>query len=171
MCKQPQTLIIMGAAGAGKSTVGRLLAERLGWCFIEGDDFHSPENIAKMSAGVPLTDSDRKPWLDALNTVLREQSTTQNGLVLACSALKLTYRKRLAAGVKSALFVYLKADPATLTERLTGRQDHYMPAGLLMSQLEDLEEPDDAIMIDATLPAEQIVRIIVAEIQDRLGQA
>lgn len=157
----------MGVAGAGKTTVGCLLAAELGRPFFDADDFHSPENVAKMSTGLPLTDSDREPWLAALNQLLRNRANQDTGLVLACSALKTSYRERLAEGAKPPLFILLKADAATLARRLKQRRDHYMPVELLASQLELLDEPTDALILDATLSPGQLVQEIVKEIQRR----
>ena len=139
-------VVLMGVSGVGKTTIGRLLAERLGVPFIEGDDYHPPANVAKMARGVPLEDDDRWPWLDRLNGILR----TQEHAVLACSALKHAYRERLLDGVKDARLVHLHGDKALIAGRLKSRRHRYMPASLLDSQLATLEPPRDAIAIDVS---------------------
>ncbi len=158
----------MGVAGSGKTTVGRRLATRLGapWRFIEADDFHPAANIAKMSQGVPLDDADRAPWLAALRAQLDASSRQGESVVLACSALKAAYRRTLASGAGSARFIYLKADPQTLSDRLRARRGHYMKADLLQSQLDTLEEPaaDAALVVDADRPPDEIVAEIVQEL-------
>jgi gluconokinase len=150
----------MGVSGAGKTTLGRLLAERLGMPFIEGDDYHPPTNVAKMASGVPLEDEDRWPWLDALNRRLLQEPDA----VVACSALKAAYRTRLLAGVADARLVHLHGDKALIAGRLSERQHRYMPASLLESQLAILEPSRAAIVVDvAADPAacvEHIARLL-----------
>ena len=158
----------MGAAGAGKTTVGRLLADRLGCAFADADDFHSASNVAKMRDGVALTDADREPWLDRMHEVLRASALRGQSLVLACSALKQAYRDLLTADVSDVRLVYLKADPALLRARVTQRRDHYMPATLVDSQIATLEEPSGAVVVDASQPPEGIVDELAARI--RLGE-
>jgi gluconokinase len=158
----------MGVSGSGKTTVGRLLAERLGLAFLEGDDFHPPENVAKMHRGEPLDDADRAPWLDRLAQELSRASAERRGLVLTCSALKRSYRERLRQGLSELCFVLLHGDPKVIEARLKARKGHFMPAGLLASQFAALEEPTSeervlAASIDGT-PGE-----IVAEITAKLG--
>lgn len=157
----PRSLVIMGVAGAGKTTIGRLLADELAWSFIDGDDFHSPDNRARMAAGIPLTDADRNPWLAALNTFLQDSGRAGRNVVLACSALKRQYRQKLTEGVAGNIYVYLQVDPVTLANRLRNRPDHFMPAGLLSSQLSALEEPDEGLTVDATPPPDQVVAAIL----------
>jgi gluconokinase len=161
---QARVIVVMGVTGSGKTTVGRALATELGWLFLDGDDYHPPENIARMAAGIPLTDSDRRPWLKSLNLLLREKSLSGSCLVLACSALKRDYRRQLADGMDSLSFIYLKLDVSMLSERLLDRQGHFMPPQLLTSQIDILEEPQDALVIDASSNVWAIVR----EILDRL---
>lgn len=156
-----QAIIVMGVAGAGKTTVGHALASALGWPFYDGDDFHSLENIARMTAGIPLTDADRAPWLAAMNALLVEHALAGQPLVLACSALRRRYRDALCHDATGTRFVYLKADEATLKERLRERAGHYMKAAMLESQLAALEEPEDALTVDAALPVEQAVAVII----------
>jgi gluconokinase len=158
--------ILMGPAGSGKTTVGKLLAAELSWDFFDGDDFHTPANIEKMTRGVPLTDSDRIPWLNSVRDAMQRWQAEARNVVLACSALKHSYRELLVfnADVKP---VYLKGTFDLLRERLRSRKGHYAGEQLLASQLKDLEEPADAITIDAAGSPEQIV----AEIRRRLSLA
>ena len=153
-------VLVMGVAGVGKTTIGEALATALGARFIDADDYHPPENVAKMKAGVPLDDADRQPWLRRLNEVLRQESKA----VLACSALKAVYRQKLAAGVEDFRVVYLHGTPALIRERMKTRQHRYMPAALLDSQLATLEPPADAIDIDVAAPLEESVAAIVARL-------
>lgn len=141
-------VVVMGVEGVGKTTVGRAVAERLGVEFVDGDDFHSAEAKAQMAAGVPLDDAAREPWLDRLDAVLRDHASS--GIVLACSALKHTYRERLSRGVPHVVFVVLVAPRDVLTERITARRGHYAGLALLDSQLETLELGDDVTTVDAT---------------------
>lgn len=134
-------VVVMGVSGCGKSTVGRLLARALDVAFVEGDDWHSPQNIAKMAAGQPLTDADRQGWLQALAGRLAQAHAQGQGLVLACSALRRSYRDRLRAGTPGLQFLLLHGERALLAQRLAMRQGHYMPAALLDSQLATLEPP------------------------------
>jgi gluconokinase len=152
-------VVVMGVSGSGKTTVGRALADAMGWPFLDADDFHPAANVEKMRAGVPLTDEDRWPWLDRLGREIAAINARGDNAVLACSALKQAYRDRLAAngGVRIA---YLKGDQATIEPRLAARAGHYMPASLLASQLAALEEPVDAIVVDIRLPpSEQVAAI------------
>lgn len=151
----------MGVSGVGKTTVGRLLADRLGWEYLDADDFHSPANKEKMARGEPLTDADRAPWLDALALALRSRLDSGAGAVLACSALKRAYRRQLGVGPE-VRFVYLRADAETLRRRLEERKGHYFQPGLLASQLEALEEPSDAVAIDALAPPEAVASQITS---------
>jgi len=137
-------VIVMGVSGAGKSTIGRALAERLGYPFLDADEFHPPQNVAKMASGMPLTDADRAPWLDSLNRRLSGMPDA----VLACSALKDAYRRRLAQGLVDCRFVHLRGDIELIRARLQARQHRYMPASLLESQFATLEPPRDAIEVD-----------------------
>ena len=148
----------MGVSGAGKTTLGKLLAQRLNCEFLDGDDWHPPENVAKMAAGIPLEDSDRWPWLDRLNRLLRERTSA----VLACSALKQAYRDRLAAGLARCEFVYLQGSFDLIRERIAARQHRYMPDSLLASQFAVLEPPARAIAVDVAQPPERCVEAISA---------
>lgn len=155
----------MGVSGVGKTTIGRRLAADLGWAFYEGDDFHSPENVEKMSRGIPLTDEDRQPWLAALGSLIDGCVKQGEDAVLACSALKSSYRKTLRGGHHEVVFVHLQADPSVIAERLARRTGHYAKRSLLESQLATLEEPEHALEVDASGTPEEIVQ----EIRDRLG--
>jgi gluconokinase len=137
-------IIVMGVSGCGKSTIGKPLAERLGFPFFDADEFHPPENVAKMAAGTALTDADRWPWLALLNGKLKEQKNA----VLACSALKQSYRDALAKGLTDCRFVHLRGSIELIRSRLAARKHRYMPASLLESQFATLEPPADAIEID-----------------------
>ncbi len=158
-------LILMGVAGSGKTTVGQKLVAALGgaWRFADADDFHPAANIAKMGRGEPLDDADRRPWLDALGEHLDVSAARGDSVVLACSALRESYRRRLAATTAPVRFIYLRGDPLTFRARLLARRDHYMKADLLDSQFAALEEPapPDALIIDATLAPDAIVARIV----------
>jgi len=149
----------MGVSGCGKSTVGALLAQRLGCEFLDGDEFHPPENVAKMASGVPLTDADRRPWLERLNAELRKRENA----VLACSALKQSYRDILAQGA-DCRFVHLRGPIELIRSRLESRRHRYMPASLLESQFATLEPPARAIDIDVARPAADCVERILAQL-------
>ena len=149
-------VVVMGVTGCGKSTVGAALAERLGWRFLDADDFHPPANVAKMAAGTPLADEDRWPWLDRLAAELRAVEGAGGNAVLACSALKEAYRSRLGAA-GDVRFVHLAGDQATIASRLADRKHRYMPASLLASQFAALERPANAVEVDVRLPVERQV--------------
>jgi carbohydrate kinase (thermoresistant glucokinase family) len=153
-------VLMMGVAGVGKTTIGEALARALGARFIDADDYHPPENVAKMKAGVPLGDEDRWPWLQRLNGIVKDERTA----VLACSALKESYRRRLAEGVKDFKVVYLHGSAELIRERMKVRRHRYMPAALLDSQLATLEPPADAIAIDVAAAPEDSVAAIVARL-------
>jgi gluconokinase len=153
-------LIIMGVSGSGKSTIGEPLAARRGVPFLDADEFHPPANVAKMAAGTPLTDADRQPWLKLLNEKLRALPDA----VLACSALKESYRQVLSSDIPGCRFVYLRGSIELVRSRLTDRKHRYMPASLLESQFAALEPPPDAIEVDIRHSVEECV----AEIQARL---
>jgi gluconokinase len=155
--------VIMGVAGSGKSTVGQLLATKLGCSFLDGDLLHSPGNIEKMTHGIPLTDADRAPWLMAIHVRIAESFERGECLVVACSALKQKYRDTLEAGV-AVTWVYLKGSEELIRERLQHRQDHFMKPGMLASQFADLEEPVDAIVIDIRSEPKMAVAQIISEL-------
>ena len=149
-------VVVMGVTGCGKTTVGRLVAQRLGAQFVDADDFHPPANVAKMRAGIPLDDADRRPWLDALNARLREAAARGESLVLACSALKAAYRERLREGIPGLRFVHLEGARDLIAGRLAARSGHYMNPALLDSQFATLEPPADALQVDIGAPPEQL---------------
>ena len=154
--------VVMGVSGSGKTTIGRLLAQRLECEFLDADDFHPASNVAKMASGVPLEDTDRWPWLERLNEELRRRETRGRCAVLACSALKQAYRDRLAIGIARFELVYLRANARLLRARVADRTHRYMPASLLESQLETLEPPARAIEIDAAQTPERCVELAAA---------
>ncbi len=154
----------MGVVGAGKTTIGVLLAEQLGWEFVDADSFHSATSIEKISHGIPLDDEDRAPWLKALQDAVQGWLDQGRNVVLACSALKRSYREEIGIGPGVKL-VYLKGSPAVIAERLRLRQGHFANAQILRSQLATLEEPEDAVTVDVGAPPEAIV----AEIRRELG--
>lgn len=151
----------MGVSGSGKSVVGCALASKLGWDFYDADDFHSPANIAKMEAGIPLDDADRAPWLAALQALITSCLDTNRPGVLACSALKERYRQQLLAGNLGVQIVYLRGSYDLVWSRMAARAGHYMKPTLLQSQFDALEEPQDALVMDITLPLDEIVARIL----------
>jgi carbohydrate kinase (thermoresistant glucokinase family) len=153
-------VIVMGVSGCGKTTVGRTLAEGLWWEFIEADDLHSAANVAKMSGGIPLTDADRAPWLAAVRAAVEACNARGSKAVVACSALREAYRLVLAPDPGRARFVHLRGDFALIKARLGGRGGHFMKEGLLRSQFETLEEPAYALTLDASQPADVIIKRI-----------
>ena len=161
----PCVIIVMGVAGSGKTTVASQLAKRLGWRFAEADSFHPPANITRMRDGIPLTDEDRWPWLDAIAAWIDSVRKAGDRCVVACSALKRAYRARLVAGHHDVRFVYLKGDYGLVATRMGGRTGHYMPLSLLQSQFDTLEEPEaaeNAVVVPIDKPPEEIVAAIVA---------
>jgi gluconokinase len=154
-------VILMGVAGSGKTHVGALLAATLGWRFVDADDIHPPENIAKMAAGTPLSDADREPWLDALRAGLLEIDRSGESAVAAVSALRHAYRDRLRDGLTAARIVYLRTDPLLVAERLSRRRGHFFEPSLMESQFAVLEEPADALVVDASGDPAAIVRVII----------
>jgi gluconokinase len=163
---KPRFLIIMGVSSSGKTTVGKALAARLGWDFYDGDDYHPFVNIEKMADGVALNDEDRLPWLAALQAIIALGLKHKRPGVLACSALQESYRQVLLKDNQDVVIVYLKGDFALIHTRMADRADHYMKPGMLMSQFEALEEPDNALTIDISLPVEAIVEKILLTMND-----
>jgi gluconokinase len=149
-------VIVMGVTGSGKTTVGMLLAKRLGWDFLDADDFHSAANKAKMHQGVPLTDADRMPWLEAMHTKLLQLHSEKRNAVLSCSALKQSYRDVLMDGVQAKV-VYLKGSYDFIANRLRSRKGHFADEHILAGQFADLEEPKNAVVVDIAPSAEKIV--------------
>ena len=152
-------LILIGVAGSGKTTVGKLLAVDLGWPFYDGDDFHPPENITKMRGGLPLTDQDRLAWLSALRKLIDQALQARTSVVIACSALKQAYREQLQGKDKEIQFVYLKGSYELMHQRLRARRGHFMKADLLTSQYDALEEPTEALTVEAAAPTKIVEKI------------
>ena len=157
-------IVLMGVAGAGKTTVGQLLASELGWRFEDADTYHPAANVQKMRNGIPLTDADRVPWLEKLRALISGWIAEGKDAVLACSGLKHSYRKLLRVAPE-VHFAYLKVTPDLLHQRLRARAGHFMTERMIESQLADLEEPENAIVLDGHEPPEKIV----GEIRTRLG--
>lgn len=160
-------LVVMGVSGSGKSTVAVRLQERLGWPFAEGDDFHPPANVAKMSAGTPLHDEDRWPWLRALAGWIAEHDARGQSTVMTCSALRRVYRDVLRRGSRGVYFVHLVGEQTLLQERMGGREGHYMPLALLQSQLSTLEPlaPDEpGLVCDVSRAPEEIAAEVLAHL-------
>ncbi len=156
-------VVVMGVTGAGKTTVGERLAAALGAAFLDADDYHPPESVAKMRAGTPLTDGDRQPWLERLNALLRRRAAEGGSVVLACSALKAAYRSTLLAGLPEARVVFLRGSRELIRARLAARRGHYMNPALLDSQFAALETPAEAIVVDVDgAPAALVAAIVRA---------
>jgi len=153
--------IVMGVSGCGKTSVGKSLAEYLGWDFYDADDFHPPENVSKMASGTPLTDSDRAPWLASLNDLISSSLTQDHPGVLACSALRERYRQQLLEGNDGVRLIYLKGSYDLIWSRMIVRADHYMKPHMLQSQFETLEEPTNALIVDISLSVDEIVQEIL----------
>ncbi|QNP73628.1 gluconokinase [Streptomyces roseirectus] len=166
----PQVVVVMGVAGTGKTTIGPLLAARLGVPYAEGDDFHPPANIAKMSAGTPLDDDDRAPWLDSIGAWARERAGL--GGVVSCSALKRSYRDRLRAAAPGLLFLHLSGSRELIEDRMGHREGHFMPTALLDSQfatLEPLQEDEAGVVVDVSGRPEEITERAVAGLGSSAG--
>lgn len=155
-----QHLVVMGVSGSGKTTLAVALSERLGWPWAEADDFHPPANVAKMSAGVPLTDEDRRPWLTVMRDWLTEQTRAGRSAIITCSALRDEYRELLRTAEGRVRFVHLTASPELIGDRMSRRTGHFMPPSLLRSQLETLEplqEHEDGVVVVVDVPQEEVV--------------
>jgi gluconokinase len=162
------TVVVMGVSGSGKTTVARCMADALGWPFAEGDDFHPPANVVKMSSGTPLTDEDRVPWLEAVARWIGEQEAAGRSAIVTCSALKRAYRDVLRRDNPSVWFVHVSSSPVALQHRLKTRSGHYMPASLLASQLEALE-PLEADEPGVTVSGEGSPHEVAARALDALS--
>jgi gluconokinase len=157
-------ILIMGVSGSGKTTIGQMLAARLDWQFQDADDLHSPANIEKMYQGTPLTDTDRRPWLRSLRSLIDRSLDSNTNLILACSALKAKYRQDLSGGADRVKFVYLKGSIELIQQRLHERKGHFLNPDLATSQFADLEEPDDAIVIEIDRDPAEIVQQIATDL-------
>ena len=162
-------VIVMGVSGCGKSTVAAGVADRLGLCFIDGDSLHPESNVARMRAGIPLEDADRWPWLDRIGACLADMTSWPQGLVIACSALRRIYRDRLRAAAPGVRFVFLDGPAELIAARMASRSGHYMPSGLLASQLQTLERPGgdetDVQHIGIELPAADLIERIALSLR------
>ena len=165
--RTPCALVVMGVSGSGKSTIGEKLAQRLGWSYEDGDRFHPSSNVAKMSAGQPLTDEDRRPWLQAIANEIDRVCEAGGHAVIACSALKRPYRDILVHGRHDVRIIYLKGTQDLIASRLALRKGHFMPPGLLASQFKTLEPPDaseNPVTVSIDVPVETIVDDIVRQL-------
>ena len=156
-------ILSMGTTGAGKTTVGKLLAARLQWTFLDADDFHPPANIEKMQHGIPLTDADRWPWLEKIHTELLRLSQSGTSVVLACSALKQSYRDRLSAALDMRI-VYHRGTYQVMRQHIESRHGHFAGEAILAGQFADLEEPQNALVLDVSHPPQQLVTEIIANL-------
>ncbi len=166
MSSQSIVLLIMGVSGSGKSLVGGMLAKRLGFSFIDADQYHTPNNKAKMSRGIPLTDEDRNPWLHILAELINEWVETNENGIIACSALKDDYRKIILAKAKQSYVLYLKGNYELISDRIAKRQHEFMNPDLLRNQFNTLEEPQNAICLEAGLAPELIIEYICLKIKE-----
>lgn len=158
-------IVLMGVSGAGKTTIGRMLAAALCWEFRDADDLHSPANKARMAAGIPLTDADRAPWLAEIREFIAQHLASRSNLILACSALKQSYRDQLLVDRDAIKIVYLRGDRELIRSRLATRKSHFMNKDLLDSQFETLEEPRDCLVVDVVAAPESIIQKIRAQLQ------
>ena len=159
---QPSFYVIMGVSGSGKSSLGKALADHLGWDFYDADDVHPPANVAKMSSGIPLNDEDRAPWLASLHDLIESCLREDRPGVLACSALKERYRQTVLSGNAGVPLVYLKGSYELMRSRMVHRPGHYMKANMLQSQFDALEEPHNALTVDAARPLDELVSQILS---------
>ena len=160
-------LIVMGVSGCGKTSVGQALAGHLGWDFYDADDFHPPENVAKMASGIPLDDSDRTPWLAALHVLISSSLKADSPGVLACSALKERYRQQLTGNDEDVQIVHLKGSYDLIWSRMETRSDHFMKPHMLKSQFETLEDPANALTVDVSLSVDEIVQVVLDHMKNK----
>ena len=156
----PLQVVVMGVSGTGKSTVATALAQELGWSFVEGDDLHPRSNVAKMESGEPLTDDDRAPWLELIRARAQEEEAAGRSAVITCSALRRKYRDLLRDGVGAMFFVHLHAGQEVLEPRMAQRERHFMPTGLLRSQLDTLEplaDDEDGVVVDVSPTVDAVI--------------
>ncbi|HAK53681.1 MAG TPA: hypothetical protein DCM54_17520 [Gammaproteobacteria bacterium] len=163
------SIVVMGVAGCGKTTIGKSLAEALSYPFYDGDDFHPEPNVEKMSRGESLTDTDRAGWLSSLRDLMATNESNGTPIVVACSALKASYRKALSTG-EGPLFVFLDISHETADARLKARTEHFMPASLVQSQFDTLERPSEAILVDSNKPLEEVQETAVAAVRKAMVQ-
>ena len=159
-------IVVMGVTGVGKTTIGSAVAQHLGYAFEDADAYHSAANIEKMSHGIPLTDADRLPWLESMNAMLHRYASNNQGVVLACSALKQSYRDLLGKDLEIT-WIYLKASPEAIRERIEHRHGHFAKEDLLKSQFETLEEPQGVIVVDADPPEQTVISDTLAKVRDQ----
>jgi gluconokinase len=162
-------IVIMGVAGAGKTTVGRELARRLGWQFVDADDFHPPANREKIARGEPLDDADRAPWLDALGALMARGRQVGQDLVVACSALRAAYRDRLSTFAPGLVWVHLRLEPEEARARIARRRGHFASPLLVESQFDALEEPQTAVVLDASSDVDTLITSIAGRLGLKLG--
>ena len=162
---KPRFILVMGVSGCGKTSVGKALADKLGWAFYDADDFHPPENVAKMANGIPIDDADRAPWLAALHDLVSDSLRDERPGVLACSALKERYRQQLLGGNEGVLIVHLQGNFDLIWSRMEKRTDHYMKPHMLKSQFETLEEPAGALTMNIAMPVADIVQEISKQVE------
>ena len=162
---QPMVVLVMGVSGSGKTTIGEALAEKLGWRYLDADDFHPQANVEKMKAGIPLEDADRWPWLGAINRALLGFQRDGLSVVLGCSALKEAYRERLSGNLSDFRVVYLRGDFELIEKRVKARTHRYMPASLLKSQFDAMEPPHGAIEIDVSVPVSESIQQIQKQLR------
>lgn len=154
----------MGVSGSGKTTIGKQLSCQLNYQFYDADDFHPPENVQKMSQGIPLNDQDRQPWLLSLSHLISDLQQHRKNAIIACSSLKQSYRKLLQNNHQELTWIYLKGSFKQILERLDKRKEHFMKSQMLKSQFEDLEEPNNAIILDISLTTEKIIKQVLSRL-------
>jgi len=160
---QPTGFLIMGVSGSGKTTLGQALAQKLGWDFFDADDFHPPANIAKMASGIPLSDSDRAPWLAALHDQLSSTLKSNRHPILACSALKQKYRVQLLDNINGIEIIYLKGSYDLIWSRMSTREGHYMRSEMLRSQFAALEDPENVFALDVSMTVKDMIDKIIVK--------